>query len=312
MMKISIVVPLFNESQTIPELYHRLTNAVSEVANEYEIIFVNDYSEDHTLSIIKELAANDSHIRYLSFSRNFGHQIAVCAGLDAAKGNTIVIIDGDLQDPPELISQLYQKHLEGYNVVYAKRILRKGESFFKTITAKLFYRILASMTSISIPLDVGDFRLIDRKVLIQLKKMNEQQKFLRGQIAWIGFKQTAVTYERDSRKFGSTGYTFRKMFRLAIDGLTSFSDIPLKMATFLGLFASFISCLVLIYALFSKYILKEVIDGWTSLIIAIVFIGGVQLFCIGVIGEYISRIYQDVRKRPLYILDETNEVEHQE
>jgi len=309
-MKISIVVPLYNESQTLAELYGRLTQVMNKMDKEYEIIFVNDCSTDNTLSLIKELAEKDHHVFYRSFSRNFGHQTAVCAGLDVAQGDAIVIIDGDLQDPPELIPALYQKHLEGYNVVYAKRILRKGESFFKKITAKLFYRFLAAMTSISIPLDVGDFRLIDRKVLTQLKKMDERQKFLRGQIAWIGFKQTAVDYERDPRKFGTTGYTFKKMFRLAMDGLTSFSDVPLKVATFLGLFASFISCLILFYALFSKYILQQAINGWTSLIIAIVFIGGVQLFCIGVIGEYISRIYHDIRKRPLYIVDESNVIEN--
>lgn len=307
-MKLSIVVPLFNESQTLSELYDRITKAACKIDEAYEIIFVNDYSTDNTLSQLKELAARDHHVVYLSFSRNFGHQIAVCAGLGAAKGDAVVIIDGDLQDPPELIPELYQKHLEGYNVVYAKRMVRKGESFFKIVTAKLFYRILASLTSISIPLDVGDFRLIDRKVLAQLKEMDERQKFLRGQIAWIGFKQSAVLYERDPRKFGTTGYTFKKMLRLAIDGITSFSDFPLKVATLLGLFASFVSSLILFYALFSKYILKHTIDGWTSLIIAIVFIGGVQLFCIGIIGEYISRIYHDVRKRPLYIIDESNVV----
>jgi dolichol-phosphate mannosyltransferase len=309
-MKISVVVPLFNESQTLPELYSRISVAVCEIDNkidkDYEIIFVNDCSQDNTLSLIKDLAEKDNHIRYLSFSRNFGHQIAVCAGVDIAKGTVIVIIDGDLQDPPELIPQLYRKHLEGYNVVYAKRVLRNGESYFKIATAKLFYRLLANMTSIPIPLDVGDFRLIDQKVLTQLKKMDERQKFLRGQIAWIGFKQIAIHYERDCRKFGKTGYTLQKMFRFAMDGLTSFSDIPLKLATLLGLFTSFLSCFILFYALFSKYVLHRVIDGWTSLIITIVFIGGVQLFCIGVMGEYISRIYLDVRKRPLYIIDESN------
>ena len=309
LMKLSIVVPLFNESQTLMELHQRITNSVRAIDDAYEIIFVNDFSTDNTLALIKQLALQDQHIRYLSFSRNFGHQIAVCAGLGIAKGDAVVIIDGDLQDPPELIPELYQKHLEGYNVVYAKRVLRKGESIFKRATAKLFYRFLALMTSISIPLDVGDFRLIDRKVLKQLKEMDERQKFLRGQIAWIGFKQTAVCYERDPRKFGTTGYTFKKMLRLAIDGITSFSDAPLKIATLLGLFASLVSCFILVYALFSKYILQHTIDGWTSLIIAIVFIGGVQLFCIGIIGEYISRIYHDVRKRPLYIIDESNILE---
>lgn len=305
-MKISVIVPLFNEAQTLPELYQRLTTVVSQISEEYEIVFVNDYSQDQTLSLLKQLAEKNPHIRYVSFSRNFGHQIAVCAGLDVATGEVLIIIDGDLQDPPELIPTLYQKYLEGYNVVYAKRMIRKGESFFKIATAKIFYRLLASMTSIKIPLDVGDFRLIDRKVLNQLKKMNEQQKFLRGQIAWVGFRQTAVPYERDSRQYGTTGYTFKKMLRLAMDGLTSFSDIPLKIATILGLFASVVSCFLFFYALFSKYILQHAIDGWTSLMTTIVFIGGVQLFCIGIIGEYISRIYQDVRKRPLYIVDESN------
>lgn len=305
-MKLSIIVPLFNESETTPELYQRLSAAAQCIDNDYEIIFVNDCSNDHTLMLIKQFAEKDIHVKYISFSRNFGHQIAVCAGFDAAKGDAVVIIDGDLQDPPELIPALYRKYQEGYNVVYAKRTLRKGESFFKIVTAKLFYRLLAKVTSTTIPLDVGDFRLIDRKVLGELQKMEERQKFLRGQIAWIGFKQTAVPYERHSRKFGTTGYTLKKMLKLALDGLTSFSDAPLKIATILGLLASFISFLILVYALISKYIFREVITGWTSLIMAIVFIGGIQLFCIGIIGEYIGRIYVDVRKRQLYIIDESN------
>lgn len=306
-MKISIVVPLFNEQNILPELHQRLKYVAEKICNEdYEIIFVNDFSNDQTLTIIKQLSEQHKNIKFISFSRNFGHQIAVCAGLDIAQGEAIVIIDGDLQDPPEIILDLYQQYLAGYNVVYAKRIIRKGESFFKKLTAKLFYRMLAMMTSVDIPLDVGDFRLIDRKVLKHLQKMEERQKFLRGQIAWLGFKQTAVLYERDARKFGTTGYTLKKMLKLALDGMTSFSDMPLKIATFLGLFSSFISFITLIYAFYAKYVEHSVINGWTSLIIAIVFIGGIQLFCIGIIGEYIARIYLDVRKRPLYIIDEAN------
>ena len=303
---ISVIVPIYNEEQTIFELYSRLQKAVSQISKEYELIFVNDGSKDHSLLELLKLTEQDAHVFYINFSRNFGHQIAVTAGLDASNGQAVVIIDGDLQDPPELITDLYAKYKEGYEVVYAKRKERKGESAFKKVTAKLFYRILKRITDIDIPLDTGDFRLIDRKVVNYLNQMPEQNKFLRGQIAWLGFKQTEVLFNRDKRKYGKTGYSLGKMLRFAMDGITSFSDKPLQLVTKLGFAISFLSFIIILYAIYSHFILDRTITGWTSLIISSMFIGGVQLISIGVIGEYISRINKNVLKRPLYIVEKTN------
>lgn len=305
-VELSIVIPIYNEFSILPELHRRLSAAAQEITTDYELIFVNDGSQDDSLVGLKELAKADEKTCFISFSRNFGHQIAVSAGLDNAKGNAIVIIDGDLQDPPELIPALYKKYKEGYEVVYAKRKSRQGESFFKKITAKMFYRILAKITSINIPLDTGDYRLIDKIVADNLKKMPERHKFLRGQIAWIGFQQTFVEFERDERKYGKTGYTLKKMMQFALDGITAFSDVPLRFVTWAGFTVSFIAFLIIIYALISKFIWNEVVTGWTSMIISVMFIGGVQLVAIGIIGEYLSRINTDVKNRPLYIIQETD------
>ncbi len=271
----------------------------------YEIIFVNDGSSDHSLSIINTIAEQDQSVFFISFSRNFGHQIAVSAGLDSCTGDAVVIMDGDLQDPPELISELYEKYLEGYEVVYAQRSKREGEGFFKKITAKLFYRTLRAMTEIDIPVDTGDFRLIDKKVVEYLRQMPEQNKFLRGQIAWLGFRQTAVYFERAQRKYGTTSYSIGKMFRFAMDGITSFSNHPLRLVTGLGFFISFLSLVIILYALYSHYILDRTITGWTSLIISSMFIGGVQLISIGIIGTYIARINRNTLQRPLYIIQDS-------
>ncbi|MGD9976740.1 MAG: glycosyltransferase family 2 protein [Bacteroidales bacterium] len=306
MIELSVVVPLFNEGEIISELYSRLTNSVKKITDDYELIFINDGSIDATLVRIIELADADNRVKYINFSRNFGHQIAVTAGLDYCKGNAVVIIDGDLQDPPELIPELFKKYQEGFEVVYAKRTKRKGETFFKKITAKLFYRLLNRLTPVSIPLDVGDFRLIDRKIVDYLKMMPEQNKFLRGQIAWLGFHGTFVEFERDGRKAGKTGYSLSKMKQFALDGITAFSDKPLKFVTNIGIFISGFAFLIILYALFSHFVLRETITGWTSLIISSMFIGGIQLFSIGIIGEYISRININVLNRPLYIIEKTN------
>lgn len=303
---ISVVIPIYNEEKIIPELYERLTNTVSNLTNSYELIFLNDGSRDHSLLELIRLSEEDSNVFFINFSRNFGHQIAVSAGLDYCRGKAVVIIDGDLQDPPEIIADLYAKYEEGFDVVYAKRLKRQGESFFKKITAKLFYRILKKMTTVNIPLDTGDFRIIDRKVVDYLRLMPEQNKFLRGQIAWLGFKQTSVLYNRDSRKSGKTGYSIAKMFRFAMDGITGFSDTPLTFVTRLGFIMSFVSFLVILYAIYSHYILHITITGWTSLIITILFIGGIQLISVGIIGEYISRINKNILKRPLYIIESSN------
>jgi len=306
MIEISVLIPVFNEQEIITELHNRLQASVSSITPNYELIFVNDGSKDFTLLKLIELAEHDSRVKYISFSRNFGHQIALSAGLDHCKGKAVVLIDGDLQDPPELIPALYKKYIEGYEVVYARRTKRRGETLFKRTTAKLFYRIMKRMTLFDIPLDVGDFRLIDRKIVEYLKQMPEQNKFLRGQIAWLGFRQTFVDFERDSRKVGQTGYPLVKMIRLALDGITAFSDSPLRLVTNLGLSISLVAFIIILYALYSHYFLHQTITGWTSLIISSMFIGGIQLLSIGIIGEYISRINSNVRNRPLYIVEKTN------
>lgn len=272
----------------------------------YELVFVNDGSKDNSLSLIKGLASKDSHVKFINFSRNFGHQVAVSAGIDYAKGEAIAIIDADLQDPPELIREMYEKMKEGYEVVYAKRRARAGESFLKRFTAKIFYRILNRITHINIPVDTGDFRIIDRKVGDVLKEMPERQKFLRGQISWIGFNQTFVEYDRDERNAGKTGYTYRKMLSFALDGITSFSNFPLKFASLTGFAVSAVAFIFILVALIQYFFTNRAIQGWTSMMISVLFIGGIQLMSIGIIGEYIGRLSDNVRQRPLYIVGETN------
>lgn len=303
---ISVIIPIYNEEKIIPELYQRLRDSVLKVSPNYELIFVNDGSRDNSLYHLMQLAKTDSKVFFINFSKNFGHQIAVTAGLDHCSGDAVVIIDGDLQDPPELIPELYAKHREGYEVVYAKRAQRKGETFFKKATAKMFYRLLKKITSIDIPLDTGDFRLIDKKIVEYLRLMPEKNKFLRGQISWMGFRQTGVEFVREERKYGKTGYSLSKMINFAVDGITSFSDKPLRWVTNVGILVSLISFLIILYAVIAHFFLKQTITGWTSLIISSMFIGGVQLISIGIIGEYISRINKNVLNRPLYLIENTN------
>ncbi|GAB2946454.1 glycosyltransferase family 2 protein [Hymenobacter coalescens] len=305
-MDLSIVIPIYNEEANIPTLYRRLRGVIDPMGVSCEYIFVNDGSRDNSLALIRQLAAAEADVRYIDFSRNFGHQIAVTAGLDLSKGQAVAIIDADLQDPPELIPELYQKMREGFEVVYAKRRRRQGESAMKLFTAKLFYRILAAITNISIPVDTGDFRIISRKVVQALKQMPEQNKFLRGQISWIGYRQTYVEYDRAERAGGETGYTYRKMMRLALDGITAFSDVPLKAATIMGFSVSGIAFLVLLYTLYERFITRDYEPGWASLMVSILFLGGVQLIAVGIIGEYLSRLSTNVRHRPLYIISDTN------
>lgn len=300
-----VIVPVYNEEKILLELYARLTKAAKQVSENYRILFINDGSNDASMEVILTFAANDENVDYIDLSRNFGHQQAVSAGLDAVEGKAVVIIDGDLQDPPELIPQLYVEYKKGYDVVYAQRKRREGESVFKLWTAKLFYRLLRSMTSVSMPVDTGDFRLIDQKVVNCLKQMPEKTKFLRGQIAWLGFRQTAYLYDREKRKAGSSAYTISKMVRLALDGITGFSDKPLQLVSLLGFLFCSISFLVILYALYAHYVLEKTITGWTSLIISSMFIGGVQLLSLGIIGLYISRINTNVLNRPFYIIRES-------
>ena len=306
---LSVVIPIYNEEANIQELYRRLTALLAplDLPAGYELIFVNDGSRDSSLPQLLLLAEHDpAHVRYLSFSRNFGHQIAVTAGLDRAEGAAVVIIDADLQDPPELIPALYAKLHEGYEVVYARRRSRQGESPAKKLTAKVFYRILRALTHVEIPVDTGDFRIISRKVVLALRQMPEQNKFLRGQISWIGYRQTFLEYDRAERAGGVTGYTYGKMLRFALDGITAFSDVPLKVATVGGFLVSGVAFLVVLYTLYSRFITHDYQPGWASLMVSILFLGGVQLVSIGIIGEYLARLGANVRQRPLYIVSESN------
>jgi dolichol-phosphate mannosyltransferase len=306
-VKLSFVIPVFNEENNIIEIYQRCKDVLPQVkTNAYEFVFINDGSVDGSMSRIQDLVNQDSYVKYLDLSRNFGQQIALSAGLDYCTGNQIVIMDADLQDPPECIPAMLTKLEEGYDVVYARRASRKGESWIKRITAKWFYRIFNLLVHIDMPLDTGDFRVIQRNVVDVLKQMPEQQKFLRGQIAWMGFNQTYIEYERPERIAGQTGYTFRKMLRLALDGITSFSDYPLRIVTLSGFIFSFVAFLGMLYALYSKFILKDFVQGWTSIMISVLFIGGVQLIAIGILGAYISRLHQNTRNRPLYIVKDSN------
>lgn len=305
-IKLSVVVPVFNEEGNIILLFERLNAVLDQLKISKEYIFINDGSKDKSIELIKELAGKNSYVKYINFSRNFGQQIAISAGIDYAKGDRIVIIDADMQDPPELILDMYNKMDKGFEVVYAKRKSREGESITKKTTAKIFYRILSRITEINIPVDTGDYRIIDRKIVEILKNMPEQEKYLRGQIAWAGFRQTFIEYDRQERNSGNTSYPFSKMLHFAINGITSFSDFPLKFATYSGFIAAFVAFILMIYALYSRFIIKDYVPGWASLMICILFLGGVQLICLGIIGEYIGRLSANVKKRPLYNVDEAN------
>ncbi|TCJ19184.1 glycosyltransferase [Flaviaesturariibacter flavus] len=301
---LSIVVPIYNEEANLPLLHDRLHAAARQITEDYEVIFVNDGSRDGSLDILRGMAQQDARNFYLSFTRNFGHQVAVMAGINQSRGGATVTIDGDLQDPPELIPQLWEQYRQGCKVVYAQRKKRPGEKRLRNLAIKIFYRILKRTTRINIPVDTGDFRLMDRAVVDALKQMPEQHKFLRGQIAWVGYRQAPVYYDRDARYAGKSNYGIGKLIRLALDGFTAFSNVPLRVATVSGFIVSGISFGLILYAIFAKLIQKNLISGWTSLMVSTMFIGGVQLISIGIIGEYISRINSDVRRRPLYIVEE--------
>ena len=305
-MEYSIIIPIYNEEENIQLLHDRLHKVMTQLSSSFEFLFVNDGSKDKSLDLIKGLSNQYTYIKYIDFSRNFGHQIAVTAGLDQAVGNRIVIIDADLQDPPELILEMARKMDEGFEVVFAKRKTRKGENWFKLLTASLFYRIQRSITSIDIPLNTGDFRMMYRKIVEVLKQMPEQNKFLRGQISWIGFRQNYVEYDRDERHAGETGYPLKKMLRFALDGITAFSDAPLKFVFTLGIVVFVLAFFMIIYTLYSWLFLDSTVQGWSSIMVSILFIGAVQMIGIGIIGEYLSRMGNNVKDRPLYIIRESN------
>jgi dolichol-phosphate mannosyltransferase len=269
---------------------------------------VNDGSKDRSLSILKGLTETDSHVKYIDFSRNFGHQLAITAGIEHAKGEWIVVMDGDGQDPPELIPDLLNKAKEGFEVVYARRRKRDGENFLKKFTARMFYRLLAKITSIEIPVDTGDFRIIHRKIQRILSKMPEQHKYIRGQISWIGFNQTFLEYDREERMGGATKFTYRKMMRFALDGISSFSTWPLKVATISGFIVSAVAFVLIVYSLYQKFF-GTTEPGWTSLHISVLFLGGIQLIGIGMLGEYLGRVSDNVKNRPHYIVKDSNIVD---
>ena len=303
---ISVVLPIYNEEKGLSSFVNDLYNQMKNINQKFEIILVNDGSTDQSLQLIQSLCANYSELKFIGLSRNFGHQIAVSAGIDYASGDQVILMDADGQDPPELIPDLVHKMNEGYDVVYAKRIKRANESFMKKWTASIFYKILNKITSIDIPVDTGDFRIINRKVVNALKQMPEKQRYLRGQIAWLGYKQTPIEYERKGRNAGETNYTYKKMIGLAFDAITSFSNWPLRLATISGFVCATLGFILILYTLYAKFILKIYEPGWPSLMISIVFLGGIQLLGIGMIGEYIARINDNVKKRPLYLVDDTN------
>lgn len=312
MKKISVVIPAYNEEEVIEKCCNRVEKILKEINNyEYEIIFINDGSKDKTLGILEKLASNNEKIKIISFSRNFGHQAAVTAGIRETIGDAVVIIDADLQDPPELIPDMLKYWEQGNEVIYGKRKKRKGESAFKLLTAKMFYKTLNALSDTDIPKDTGDFRLVDRKVIDVINNMPEHNKFLRGLFSWVGFKQIPYEYDRQERIAGKTKYPLRKMMKLASDGIISFSTKPLKLVGTLGIISIIISIAILIYALISfAFKLNNLSAGWTSIMVAVTFFAGVQLLSIWIISEYIGRIYDETKQRPQYIIDKKINIKH--
>ena len=300
----SIIAPIFNESATIPEFYRRVCDTMDSTGETWELIMVDDGSVDGSSDLICNLAEQDDRVRKLIFARNFGHQLAVTAGLDYSRGQAVIIIDSDLQDPPEVILDMIAKWKEGYEVVYAVRSEREGESWFKLATASLFYRIIYRITDVDIPLDTGDFRLLDKKVVDVMKQMRERHRFLRGMSVWVGFRQTGVEYKRAARFAGETKYPLRKMLKFASDAITGYSYFPLQMATYLGFICAGLSILAIPIVIISRLAGSQAFFGQATTLIAVLFLGGVQLISLGVLGEYIGRIYDESKGRPLYIVKE--------
>ena len=300
----SIVAPIYNEKENLPELHRRVSEVMKKTRKPWELVLVDDGSTDGSTDMIRELAKRDSHVRPVIFARNFGHQIAITAGWDYARGDAVVIIDADLQDPPEIILEMSEKWNEGYEVVYAVRAEREGESWFKLWTASLFYRIIFRITDVKIPLDTGDFRLMDRQVVNVLKSMRERHRFPRGMSAWVGFKQIGVEYKRAARTAGETKYPFRKMFRLAINAITGFSYFPLQVATYIGFISAGIAAVAIPVVICLRLTGSQAFFGQATTLIAVLFLGGVQLISLGILGEYIGRLYDEAKGRPLYIVRE--------
>lgn len=305
MIRYSVIVPAYNEELVVEESYRRLTQVMKRAEGSYELIFINDGSRDRTPELLNALADRDPCVKAIHFSRNFGHQTAVSAGMDYAEGQAVVIIDADLQDPPEVILEMIEKWRQGYDVVYGKRLQRKGETWFKKITAKIFYRFLTHMTNVDIPVDTGDFRLIDRKVCDVMKSLTEKNRYVRGLVSWAGFKQTGVEYVREERFAGETKYPLKKMAKLAVDATMSLSYKPLRIAGFVGIGLSFVSFLYLVVIICQRLFTDTTVPGWASLIAVILFFNGVSLMLHSITGEYVGRIYEETKNRPLYIVSET-------
>ena len=302
---LSVVVPCFNEEAVLRETNRCVVSALQKAPIGFEIIYVDDGSSDTTPELLRELQAQDSRVRVVRFSRNFGHQVAITAGLEHASGDAVVIIDADLQDPPEVILEFLAKWLDGYDVVYGVRTDRAGETAFKLWTAKIFYRFISRLSDTAIPIDTGDFRLMDRRVVNSLLSMPERDRFVRGMVSWLGFSQVGVSYHRAPRAAGSTKFSLFKMLRFALDGIFSFSILPLRLATWTGFAASALAIFGILVVLLDKFLaVPGMVKGWTSTVIAVLFIGGVQLISLGIIGEYVGRIYGEAKRRPLYVVRE--------
>jgi dolichol-phosphate mannosyltransferase len=301
----SLVVPIYNEAATLPELYRRVQALMDQLDGPAELILVNDGSRDRSLELMRQMHATDPRVCYLSLARNFGHQIAVTAGLNFARGQAVVVMDGDLQDPPELIPSLIEQWRQGYDVVYAQRTRRRQEGWFKRLTAHFFYRLLKQLADVEIPLDTGDFCLMDRRVVAVLNAMPERNRYIRGLRSWVGFRQTAVQFEREARFAGTVQYTFHQSLGLAVNGLVSFSKAPLRMATYVGLIAALVAVVMFFLVLYWRIVYPQSpLTGYATIAAAMFFLGAVQLFSIGILGEYIGRIYEEVKNRPLYTLAE--------
>lgn len=302
MRLISFILPIYNEEKNISLLFSEIIKIKNQIEENVEILFINDGSNDNSYELLSDLALRYHFVKVINLSRNFGHQIAITAGLDFVSGDVAIIMDSDLQDPPEVSIQLIEKWKEGNDIVYAKRRTRK-DTIFKKFTAYLYYRILKIATNIEIPEDTGDFRLIDRKVVNEIKKFREKSRYMRGLFSFVGFKQSFVLFDRRERHSGETNYPFKKMFKFAVDGITGFSTVPLRFISYLGLFFAFFSAIYIIYIIYMKYFHSELmVSGWTMIIVSIFFIGGIQMIMLGIIGEYIGRIYTETQNRPLYVI----------